>query len=371
MVLCRTKRSEETCPGGADEVTNCMEGVTFFYEWEVALMEAVQGGMGSAMTLLMSAFTFFGEEMIAIAILAFLYWVWDKEAAVFVGTNVLVGTVCNPFLKNFALRRRPYFDHPSIQCLKPVHAGDLYDISAQGYSFPSGHSSNVVILTLSLARVHRYVKRIVSGNAVLAEDNGRKEAQEKQQRGVQANINLPGGILYTRPQIWTAVAGFLPLAVGFSRVALGVHYPTDVLAGWASGVLVVLVMSYLQRTVKHQERLYLVLAVCFLPGFFICKTNDFFTCYGILCGFFAARILDERVIRFESTRNVRAAVLRLAIGFALFGILNVALKLPFSDEFLHSATTGQFLFRTVRYFLISFVMLGLYPAAFRKVRWLS
>ena len=303
-----------------------MEGVTFYFDTEVALMEFLQSGMGSAMTFVMSLFTMLGEEMVAVGILVFLYWVWDKERAVLIGTNVLVGTVVNPFLKNFALRRRPYFDHPQIQCLKPVHDGDIYDISAQGYSFPSGHSSNSAILFGSLAGVYRRL--------------------------------APAAVL-------------VPLLVGLSRVMLGVHYPTDVLAGWASGILVVVALSRLQRTIANKTVLYIGIMVLFVPGFLICKTNDFYTCYGILSGFFAGRILDERFIHFENTRNVRAAVLRLAIGGALFGALNVVMKMPFSDAFLSSATTGQFLFRAFRYFLISFLMLGVYPAAFRKVKLLT
>ena len=209
-----------------------MEGVTFYFDAEVALMEWLQGGMGSVMTLVMSVITLLGEEAVAVGVLGFLYWVWDKEAAVFVGTNVLVGTVVNPFLKNFALRRRPYFDHPQIQCFKPVHDGDIYDISAQGYSFPSGHSSNSVILYGSLAQT-----------------------------------------LHRRPLTVFAIAA--PLLVGLSREMLGVHYPTDVLAGWVSGAVVTAVISAAQRRVKHKERMYLVIAVLCLPGFFICRTNDF------------------------------------------------------------------------------------------------
>lgn len=305
-----------------------MEGVTFYFDAEVALMEWLQGGMGSVMTLVMSVITLLGEEAVAVGVLGFLYWVWDKEAAVFVGTNVLVGTVVNPFLKNFALRRRPYFDHPQIQCFKPVHAGDIYDISAQGYSFPSGHSSNSVILYGSLAQT-----------------------------------------LHRRPLTVFAIAA--PLLVGLSRVMLGVHYPTDVLAGWVSGAVVTAVISAAQRRIKHKERMYLVIAVLFLPGFFICRTNDFYTCYGILCGFFAARVLDERIVRFEGTRNARAAALRMVIGLACYFGLNTLLKLPFPDDFLQSAATGQFLVRAARYFLVSFLMLGVYPAAFGRVKWLS
>ena len=103
-------------------------GSTFFFDWEVALMVWLQARLGAAGAAVASVFSMFGEELACVAVLGFLYWCYDKKFGKFVGLNVLTALVLNPMVKNVFIRRRPYFDHPEIQCLKPVDkSADIYN----------------------------------------------------------------------------------------------------------------------------------------------------------------------------------------------------------------------------------------------------
>ncbi len=150
-------------------------------------MEFLQGVFGEGGAKVIGFLSLFGEEMALILILGFLYWCYDKKMGSYIGTMIVVGCVVNPMIKNIFWRRRPYFDHDSIKCFRPVEPReDIYDIAAQGFSFPSGHSTNSITAYGSIAR---YKKNKV-----------------------------------------TRIAGICtPLLIGFSRVVVGVYYPTDVL----------------------------------------------------------------------------------------------------------------------------------------------
>ena len=304
-----------------------MEGLTFYFDWEVRLQEGLQSILGTPGTYLSIGCTMLGEQIVLILLLGFLYWCYDKEFGKFVGINTIMGVILNPMLKNLVLRRRPYFDHSSIKILKPVDpSADIYDISAQGYSFPSGHSTNSVILYGSLAQ-------------------------------------------YGRKKVLMVIAVLFPFLVGVSRVALGAHYVTDVLCGWIMGGLILLGLTLLRAKVKEEKWFYLILILLSLPGVFYCKTEDYFTGLGLLMGFAAALLFEERYVNFRSTRSVPKCIARVLGGGVLYAALNTLLKLPFPKEFLESPTLPAFLVRTARYGVILFLLMGVYPLCFDRWKW--
>ena len=301
-------------------------GNTFYFGFEEALMRWLQSVMGSAAVTVASVLTMLGEEMLLIAIMGFLYWCWNKELGKFVGTNIVFAMTLNPMIKNVVLRRRPYFDLAGVECLKTVDVdADVYDIAAQGWSFPSGHSMNSACVYGSIAAYER------------------------------------------RSKILWIIAIAAPFLVGVSRVLLGVHYPTDVLAGWICGAIVVFALSKLQRSVKDQWKLRLALFLIALTGVIWCRTDDYFTSLGTMAGFFLGSQFEEKFVNFKGTRNVLKIILRMLGGLLLYFGLNYVLKMPFDAAFLASSTLPAFLVRSARYTVILFVVVGVYPLIFDRV----
>ena len=300
-----------------------LTGNTFFFPWEPALMEWLQTNLSSGLISFISHLSFFGEEIFLVLVIGFLYWSWNKELGTKAGIHVLMCLAWFPIAKNVALRRRPYMDHESIQILRVVEpSADPMDITAQGYSFPSGHSACSMSLFGTIAR-------------------------------------------FTKKGWLIALAVLIPLLVGFSRVAVGAHYPTDVLGGWLVALFVIAFVPWLEKKLKKRELFYGVLILLALPGMFICKSTDYFTGFGLLTGFLAATLLDAKVIHFENTRSPLRAILRVVIGAGLFLGLNTLLKLPFSKDFLNSGVPASLLVRSVRYAVVTFLVFGVYPYFFR------
>lgn len=300
-----------------------MTGTVFFFDWEVALITWLQSAAGPVLTALASFFTLFGQELVLVAVLAFFYFFFDKQKGKYLGTNMLCALVIGPLVKNIALRRRPYMDDPSIRCLRPVKKGaDIYDISLQGYSFPSMHALNTCCAYGSIAAIFR--KKAV-----------------------------------------TVIAAAVTFLVGLSRIFVGVHYPTDILAGWFIGALMLLLVSALQRRLKNPLVILCIFGLLALPGWFYCKSEDFFSSYGLLVGVLGGFSFEEHFVNFTLPKSVLRRLLRTAGALVVFLAVDTLFKLPFPASLLESSALPAFFLRSLRYCIASLAAVGIYPMVFR------
>jgi len=129
-----------------------------------------------------------------------------KHMALFVCASVLSGLVASTTLKDLFQRARP----------------DLvpYSTYASGASFPSGHSMMSAVTYLTLG-------------ALLARSQERKRMKA----------------------YFLLVAAALSFLVGVTRVYLGVHWPTDVLAGWTAGAVWALWCWLVARSLQRRHTL--------------------------------------------------------------------------------------------------------------------
>jgi undecaprenyl-diphosphatase len=136
--------------------------------------------------------------------LTFLIRGWHRGALLVVVTMAGAGLL-DTLLKQTFSRVRPaaFFDYPL-----PV-----------SHSFPSGHAF--------------FAASFFGGLAVLVSGRVRSKA--------------------LRAAVWVAAVGLI-LLIGLSRVYLGVHYPSDVLAGYAAATVWVTAVALGDRLASHRRR---------------------------------------------------------------------------------------------------------------------
>ena len=142
------------------------------------------------------------------------------------------------------------------------------------------------------------------------------------------------------------------------------HYPTDVLAGWVLGFVVLGIFLLLDRYVHNEWLYHAILLASAIPGLFYVRTTDFFTALGCMAGAIAAIHFERKYVNFQETKKIPAMILRVLGAFVIYFVVNTLLKLPFDKEFLAGASLLALLVRTGRYAVIMFLITGVYPFVF-------
>ncbi len=293
------------------------QALTWYLPWEERLIVWMQHlGEGTVLrpilVFLNNLLSYLGDEMVCIVVIGLVYWGIDKKKGELIGASVLYVNVAIGLLKNIFSRLRPWAASSRIELFQHV----------EGYSFPSGHCANCTTLYPTSAYVFHEKKSLV----------------------------------------WIAV--LVPLFCGISRCYVGAHWPTDLIVGWLTGLVIFAAVAGILSRLRNKYVFYLIMLAIGSVGFFYCKTNDFYNSYGMILGFTAGVWFEERYVKFENTKNPWLVILRTLGGCVLYFGLSAVLKLAIGSIF-PEGSYGYLLMRTVRYALILFALIGVYPFAFR------
>ena len=161
-------------------------------QFDATVRDAIHSVAGPRLTYAMRGITHLGEPTVIVSVAVLLLWVLVRQKRTHAATLLVIAVIgavsLDEILKLVFRRARPeaFFNYP-----EPIT-----------YSFPSGHSVAACCFYGSVAAI--FTVRMKSRRRRVA--------------------------------TW-AIAGTIALLVGISRIYLGVHYPTDVVAGYATAVV--------------------------------------------------------------------------------------------------------------------------------------
>ena len=172
------------------------------YSWGIDIIKAIQSIQSPFFTSLMKFISSIGNETFYIIIIMVLYWCWNEKKGFLLGLLVIISAWINSFLKIVFDHPRPYEFDPAVGLAFEPTRG-----------FPSGHAQNSMTFWIALAFILSFslVKR----------------------------KNL-------QPLIW-GFSSLIVLLIGFSRLYLGVHFPTDVLFGWLASLIILTAFYFMEK----------------------------------------------------------------------------------------------------------------------------
>ncbi len=165
-------------------------------EWGIPIIEWFQG-LGDGLLPIMKFFTFLGIENFYLLIMPSFLWCVDSALGFRVGLILLTSSNINATLKLAFGLPRPYWVSDRVSAYS----------AEKSFGAPSGHAQN--------------------------------------------SVTLWGRLSIGLGKQWITIGAIvLILAISISRLYLGVHFPTDVLAGWIVGGIILILFLKFEAPVK-------------------------------------------------------------------------------------------------------------------------
>ena len=274
---------------------------------ELEILRHIQSIANPFFDFLFQLITMCGEQIVLISIISIIYWALDKKFGEYIAYSVLTSVLLNNAVKDIFKMKRPIGEE-GIRTLR--------EKTATGYSFPSGHT--------------------------------------------QSSASFYGAMaIYLKKKAMYIIATIMIILIGFSRLYLGVHYPKDVIVGGILGVLTSLICYKLYNRFENKMLLYVITFIVFIPALTFEHSADFIKGMGTYLGFVIGMYIEKKYVNFSIEGSTTVKVIRVLLGILILLVLQVGLKAIFPSETI---------FSFIRYALISFVGIGIYPMIFKKFK---
>lgn len=297
-------------------------------QFEIDIIKWLQSGDKPLLDYVVYIITQFGSEIFFILAVMILYWCIDKREGFRLVNLFMLSQITVGIIKTAVGRVRPYY-HNGI---RPILE------QTEGYSFPSGHSSNIAVigtdLTLLAKKRHKYFKTALIMSVITV------------------------------------------ALVMFSRVYLGQHFPSDTIVGAIIGTMAAVIGWKLFDLLKDkEERLFygiapLSVACLVIALVYFAVSGEQLDSLATVAGTYLAAglgyCLEKRYVGYE----VRADkawkyIVRVLIG----AVIVLALKEGLKAVFGLFASGGLAIFmRFVRYFSMGIFVTLLAPMMFKKLK---
>ena len=276
---------------------------------------------------LMLLVTRLGEETAFLVVALIVFWCVDKKKGYFVMAVGFLGTMLNQILKLSFRVPRPWVRDPNFTILEQAKE------AATGYSFPSGHTTSAVGTFGSLAVV-------------------------------------------ARQKWWRIVCIVIAALVGFSRMYIGVHFPSDVLVGAGTSLILIglLKKPTLQGGIREMKAVIatmVAVSVVFLlyvsfwnfpvdmdPHNMESGVKNAYTMIGCLTGVAIVYLVDVKYLHFPVKAVWWVQIIKIVVGLGLVLAVKEGLRAPL--ELIMPVYPA----RAVRYFLIVITAGSLWPMSF-------
>jgi len=273
------------------------------FQWGLNFIIMVQRIDTPLLDSFFRAVTSLGDELFYLLLFPFLLWCVDFYLGIRVGIIFLLSVYVNNGIKEIFQQPRPFDILPEIQ---KVHAS--------GYGFPSGHA--------------------------------------------QSSMVVWGSIAYWKKQIWIRnLSVLLILLIGFSRIYLGVHFPTDILGGWLIGGLILGLSYFIFLKINldfiQGNMVFKIIGITLFPLILlqIQSSPDIISSVAALTGIGYGLLLFSSSIGGIRPGNWLQRLISFLVGVIGIGIFYLGLKLILPSE-------GQSFYQLFRFF--RYLLLGIW-----------